>query len=111
VGDINGNGLPNIACVTFGSDGVVYAFKSLATEPGYICGDANSDGIVNIGDIVYLVSYCYKGGPAPIPQTCVGDANNDDIVNIGDIVYLVSYCYKGGPVPDPDCCNPPWVSE
>ena len=28
-------------------------------------GDANCDGIVNLGDIVYLVNYCYKGGPPP----------------------------------------------
>jgi hypothetical protein len=75
------------------------------------CGDVNNDGIVNIGDVVYMVSYLYKGGPAPIPQTCVGDVNNDDIVNVGDIVYLVSYLYKGGPVPDPSCCNPPWGKQ
>ena len=28
-------------------------------------GDANCDGVVNLGDIVYLVNYCYKGGPPP----------------------------------------------
>jgi hypothetical protein len=77
-------------------------------EQPVICGDVNNDGIVNVGDIVYLVSYLYKSGPAPIPMPCVGDVNNDDIVNVGDIVYLVSYLYKSGPAPDPNCCNPPW---
>jgi len=33
VGDISGNGDPNIACVTFGSSGIAYAFKSLVPEP------------------------------------------------------------------------------
>jgi len=84
------------------------AFVITTSEVPVICGDVNNDGIVNVGDIVYLVSYLYKGGPAPIPMPCVGDVNNDDIVNVGDIVYLVSYLYKGGPVPNPNCCNPPW---
>ena len=61
-------------------------------------GDVNGDGIINIGDVVCLVSYLYKGGPAPDPEW-VGDANSDGIVNIGDVVYLVSYLYKGGPPP------------
>jgi hypothetical protein len=61
-------------------------------------GDVNVDGIVNVGDIVYLVSYLYKGGPEPTPMEA-GDANCDGITNVGDIVYLVSYLYKGGPPP------------
>jgi hypothetical protein len=28
-------------------------------------GDCNCDEIVNVGDIVFLVSYLYKGGPEP----------------------------------------------
>ena len=31
--DISGDGMPNIACVTFGSDGVVYAFQSFTPAP------------------------------------------------------------------------------
>jgi hypothetical protein len=84
------------------------AFVITGEPPAVICGDVNNDGIVNIGDVVYMVSYLYKGGPAPIPMPCVGDVNNDDIVNVGDVVYLVAYLYKGGPPPSPLCCTPPW---
>ena len=64
----------------------------------YIRGDVNQDEIINVGDIVYLVSYLYKNGPAPNP-VWVGDCNCDEIVNVGDIVFLVSYLYRGGPEP------------
>ena len=68
------------------------------------CGDCTDDGIVDVGDVVYLVSYLYKGGYPPDPE-CLGDVNCDGIVNIGDVVYLVSYLYKQGPGPCPDCCS------
>ena len=35
------------------------------TFPPCPCGDVNADRIVNIGDVVYLISYLYKGGPPP----------------------------------------------
>ncbi len=31
-----------------------------------ISGDVNTDGIVSISDVVYLINYLTKGGPAPI---------------------------------------------
>ncbi len=68
------------------------------TESAAVRGDANGDGIINVGDIVYLVSYLYRGGPAPDPLW-VGDCNSDGIINVGDIVYLVGYLYRGGPPP------------
>jgi hypothetical protein len=75
------------------------------------CGDVNNDSVVDVGDIVYLVSYLYRGSSAPLPQSCKGDVNNDDIVNVGDVVFLVSFLYRGGPAPNPNCCNPPWAAE
>jgi hypothetical protein len=64
----------------------------------FLRGDANKDKKVTIADIVYLVSYLFKFGPAPNPIQS-GDANCDGKVTIADIVYLVSYLFKFGPVP------------
>jgi hypothetical protein len=64
-----------------------------------LCGDVNDDGIVNVGDVVYVVGYLYKSGPVPICPASRGDVNNDGIINVGDVVYLVGYLYKGGPAP------------
>ena len=66
-------------------------------------GDVNGDGIVDVGDVVYLISYLYRGGPPPDPMN-MGDVNCDGIVNLGDVVFLISYLYKSGPVPR--CCDP-----
>jgi hypothetical protein len=68
-----------------------------------ICGDANGDMEVNVGDAVFIINYVFKGGAAPDP-ICEGDANSDDDVNVGDAVFLISYVFKGGQAPPDDCC-------
>ena len=65
-----------------------------------ICGDANGDRAVNIGDAVYVINYIFKGGKNPVPIEA-GDANCDHAVNVGDAVYVVNFIFKGGPAP---CC-------
>jgi hypothetical protein len=70
-----------------------------ATQPVlYIRGDVNRDYLVNIGDVVFLVNYLYKEGPAPEVAES-GDANSDAVTDVGDVVYLVNYLYKSGPPP------------
>ncbi|MCJ7458277.1 MAG: SBBP repeat-containing protein [candidate division Zixibacteria bacterium] len=64
----------------------------------FLRGDANNDKKVTIADIVYLVSYLFKHGPAPSPIQS-GDANCDGKVTVADIVYLVAYLFKHGPAP------------
>jgi hypothetical protein len=64
----------------------------------YQRGDANGDGVIDVGDVVYLINYLYKSGPVPSTSTS-GDATCDSVVDAGDVVYLINYLYKGGPPP------------
>ena len=70
------------------------------TAPEFMHGDANGDQIIDVGDIVFLVNFLYKGDAAPNPLLA-GDANCDGEVNLGDVVYLINYLYRGG---DPPPC-------
>lgn len=68
----------------------------------FVCGDANGDDGVNVGDAVYLINYTFKGGPAPESMNA-GDPNCDASVDIGDAVYLINFAFKGGPDPCASC--------
>ena len=67
-------------------------------------GDANNDSLVNLGDIVFLITYLYKNGPAPCVMESA-DANADCRVDLGDVVHLISFLYRGGPPPVPGCAH------
>jgi hypothetical protein len=55
-------------------------------QSDYVCGDANSDGSLNIGDAVFMINFVFKGGPAPEPGCCEGCAEG-----------MVRLCYTGPP--------------
>jgi hypothetical protein len=69
-------------------------------NPVGFAGDANVDGLTNVADVVYLINYIFKDGPAPNPFTN-GDANCDGLDNVGDCVYLINFIFKSGPKPCP----------
>jgi len=69
----------------------------------FVPGDCNGDGIVDLGDVVCLINYLYKGYPAPNPLAAC-DVNGDCVVDLGDAVYLITYLYKNGPAPVGRCC-------
>jgi hypothetical protein len=78
------------------------AFVITTEEQQVLCGDVNHSGAVDAGDVVYLISYLFRGGPAPSPLL-QGDVNCSGAVDAGDVVYLISYLFRGGPDPcDPD---------
>ena len=64
-------------------------------------GDFNADCIIDLGDMVFLTSYLYRGGPPPNPLW-LGDTNCDGVVELGDRVKLGNYIYRGGSPP----CSP-----
>ncbi len=69
-----------------------------------LCGDCTGDGVVDLGDVIYLINYLYRGGPPPDPL-CIGDVNCDGEVDLGDVIYLINYLYHGGPPPCGECCD------
>jgi hypothetical protein len=82
---------------------IVEVEYAIQVSPWEYRGDVNNSGAVEAGDIVYLIGYLYRGGPAPSPYS-VGDVNCDGVVSAGDIVYLLNYLFRGWPVPR--CCDP-----
>jgi len=72
------------------------------------CGDVMEDDIIDLGDMLFLIAYLYKGGPAPVPLNS-GNVNylsdpGVDIVDLGDVLYIIAYLYKGGPKPNCPVC-------
>ena len=65
----------------------------------YSRGDLNQDDQVNIIDLVYLLNYLFKHGPAPVPYLALGDVDGDADIDLSDILYLVNYLFKGGQKP------------
>lgn len=77
-------------------------------HPDDIIGDANGDGSVSVSDVVYLIDYLFKNGPAPDPLW-KGDVNGYCGVTLSDIVYLNYYLFSGGAPPQLNfSCSPPW---
>lgn len=76
----------------------VAGWKTLPTT----CGDANSDGIIDIGDVVFLIAYIFSGGTAPDPLE-YGNVNCDSGIDISDVVYMISYIFTGGFAPCAGC--------
>lgn len=76
-------------------------FQAISNECN-MPGNANNDDAVNIGDIVYLISYIFRGGPPPI-YINEGDVNEDCTVNLGDAVFLINFAFRSGPPPTCGC--------
>lgn len=64
-------------------------------------GDLNGSETITLADIILLVNYVFKGGPAPQPHVKMGDADCSQMITSGDIIHLVNYQGKGGPAPCP----------
>jgi len=71
---------------------------SLLVEPTYLPGDVDGNGIVEVSDCVFLISYIFAFGPAPDPLEAA-DADCNGIVEISDAVFLLNFIFASGPAP------------
>lgn len=71
---------------------------TLPPAPGFLRGDVNSDGGVDISDAVFGLSNLFAFGPAP---ECLdsANANGDGAYDIADMVYILSSLFVTGSPP------------
>ncbi len=72
------------------------------SEAPYTCGDASADGVVSIGDAVFVINYIFGGGPAPVHAEAA-DADCSGSISIADAVYIINFIFGGGPPPCSSC--------
>jgi hypothetical protein len=71
-------------------------------DVGNFDNGAASPGVLDIADIVYLIAYILRAGPAPDPFIDQGDVDCDGETKIEDVVYLVRYILRSSGVPPID---------
>ncbi len=75
-------------------DDIVLTYEVVA----FLRGDANSDNILDMSDILFILNYLYKDGLTPASAEAT-DVNYDNRINVLDAEYLIHYFYKQGPSP------------
>jgi hypothetical protein len=75
-----------------------------SSRTGFIRGDANQDGAIDIGDAAALLHYLFRSYCLFYPPAA--DANGDSVIDVADPIYLLVYLFAGGappPAPFPGC--------
>ena len=81
----------------------------VAGKPFILCGDVNNSGSVEVGDVVTLINYLFKGYPASVvvePKKradCNSSLGVNNGIEVGDIVTLINYLFKGYPATTVKC--------
>jgi hypothetical protein len=74
-----------------------------------LCGDVNSDSLINVSDVVYMICWVFGTCEPPWPPE-IADVDCSDFVNVSDLVYLINYVFGDGPHPCAECPPPPYQS-
>jgi hypothetical protein len=69
-------------------------------DAGFIRGDSNASGSVDIADAVYTLIFLFSAGSQPLCLDAA-DVDDDGAVRINDPVYLLQWMFLAGTVPPP----------
>ena len=69
----------------------------------YIIGDVNFDQQISLADVIFSVSYLFRGNPLPEGDILVADVNGDCTVSLSDVIYMVNWVFGKGPPFVPGC--------
>ncbi len=91
------------------AENTVSAVINLGSEPVFVRGDANYDGLIDIADSVAIISSLFLSGVHQFELPCedAADVNDDARVDLADSIYELNYLFKSGaaplyPFPDAD---------
>ncbi|MEM7234988.1 MAG: hypothetical protein AAF517_22610 [Planctomycetota bacterium] len=77
---------------------VTLRVRAVDSEVHFNRGDANSDGLHDISDPIFILSYAFAGGDSPKCRDAA-DANDDGTVDLSDAVTLLWYLFQGARPP------------
>ncbi len=75
----------------------------------FVRGDSNLDSMIDIGDVITVLTYLFLNGTAPACEDSF-DSSDDDAIDIGDAIWVVNYLFLSGLppfLPFPSCGTDP----
>ncbi len=85
------------------------AFTYLPVEGGFVRGDANTDGGIDLSDAVTILLHLFTAGES-LRCAKSADINDSGDLNLTDPIVLLDYLFRGGgtpPAPFPTCGEDP----
>lgn len=72
-----------------------------------LCGDANGDLGLDLGDAIHILTWLFRGGEDPRcgEPACI-DVNSDSVSDLSDAISLLDWLFSGGAEPDCEAPRP-----
>ena len=83
-------------------------FAGAQEDAGGLCGDANGDLGLDLGDVIHILTWLYRGGEEPRcgELACI-DVNSDSTSDLSDAISLLEWLFSAGDEPDCNAPRPP----